>query len=105
MQFIHSGREALVMSIRKKAYIAFFLGAINFFGLLGWTQLFFPRFFWFALIPPVLAGIYTLSLHCPKCGTPIFKKPIKIFGEQFVMWGGLPPRKCQNCGFDLGGPN
>lgn len=91
------------MSVRKRAIIALSLGLMNAIGFLWWGVLADSRLVWGAVVAIVVTGIYGLSLRCPKCGTPIAKRKVRVLGETFTYWGGFwVPRECSRCGAPLG---
>ncbi len=86
-------------SLRKKAFFALFFAFINFLGGLGLTLYVDQRFVWLAVLLPVGAGIYTLTLRCQTCGTPMYKRKTQILGMDFTYWGGFTiPKNCSHCG-------
>jgi hypothetical protein len=95
--------EGVIMattSIRKRALIANGFAVMNSFGAMGGVALDFDqRFVWLAIVGAVGAGLYTVTLRCPRCGTPMMKRTARIFGMVFTYWGGFTiPKDCSQCG-------
>jgi hypothetical protein len=89
-------------SPRKRAFYAIAIAVMNFFGFLILTLYAHSAFIWPTILVPVAVGLYLLSLRCPNCGNRIFKRKVKIFGEEFTYWGGFSvPRSCSRCNADL----
>jgi len=87
------------ISLRKRAFIAIAFAVMNFFGGMGLAEFVDPRFVWFAILVPVGAGLYLLTLRCPQCGTPMGKRTGRIFDIEFTYWGGFTiPKDCSKCG-------
>jgi hypothetical protein len=89
------------VSLRKRAIVAICLAGVNFLGFLALTTTIDARFIWPTILIPLMGGAYLLSLRCPKCGTPIYKRKATVFGETFSYWGGFVPRRCSRCGDEL----
>jgi predicted MFS family arabinose efflux permease len=90
------------MSIRKRAFVAIALGIMNFFGGVAGGSILDRRLWWIAGVAPVAAGLYLLTLRCRVCGTPIYKRRVKLLGMEFTYWGGFTiPQNCSNCGSSL----
>jgi len=89
------------ISQRKRVLLAIGFAVINFFGFLAFTINVSNSFIWPTILIPVGAGIYLLSLRCPNCGAPIYKRRVKLLGEEFTYWGGFIPKKCSQCGKEL----
>lgn len=54
------------------------------------------------LIVGAAGGAYAMTLRCPRCGTPIFKRKRTIDGIEVTYWGGSwVPRTCSHCGLRL----
>lgn len=87
-------------SLRKRAIIADLFIFLNFFGAMGFVALDFDqRFVWLGILAAVGAGLYTLTLRCPRCGTPMMKRTTRIFDVVFTYWGGFTiPKDCSQCG-------
>lgn len=88
------------VSLRKRAFIAGMFVVLNFLGAMGFIGLGFDqRLVWLAILVAAGAGIYTLSLRCPRCGTPMMKRTGRIFDMEFTYWGGFTiPKHCAQCG-------
>lgn len=90
------------MSLRKKSLVAIIFAAINFMGSLSLAINVDKRFIWIAIILPIGAGIYLLTLRCEQCGAPIYKQKGKILGIDITYWGGYTiPKNCSHCGAKL----
>lgn len=86
------------VSLRKRAYYTIAIAAINFLGFLMLTVTISQIFIWPTILVPFGAGLYLLSLRCPKCGNRIYKRKVRIFGEEFIYWGGIfVPKRCSHC--------
>jgi hypothetical protein len=48
-----------------------------------------------------IGGTYLGHLRCSRCGTPIMKNELKIFGLNTHIWKPIPLKKCAKCGYDL----
>lgn len=48
-----------------------------------------------------LFGYLLFSLKCSKCGTPIVKNELHLFGVNTHMWIPIPRKTCANCGARL----
>jgi hypothetical protein len=46
-------------------------------------------------------GWYLMSLKCPKCGTPIMKNELIVFGINTHMWLPYPKKNCSDCGREI----
>ena len=101
MQMNRAARSSRGMSQRKRALITIGFAVINSLGFMAFTISVSPSFIWPTLLIPVGAGIYLLSLRCPDCGSRIYKRKVKLFGEEFTYWGGFVPKKCSHCGKEL----
>lgn len=89
------------MSLRRRALLAIGFAAISFFGFLM-PMAIASDAFWPTILIPIGAGFYLLWLRCPNCGTPIFKRRVRLLGEHFTYWGGFSvPKKCSQCGKEL----
>jgi hypothetical protein len=88
-------------SPRKRAFFAIAVAFINFFGFLILTMNINGIFILPAILVPVGAGLYLLSLRCPNCGNRIYKRKVKLFGEEFTYWGGFIPTRCAHCEHEL----
>ena len=94
-------KEIIVVttSMRKRAFIAIGFAVMNFFGGMGLAEFVDSRFVWLAFLVPVGAGLYLLTLRCPRCGTPIGKRTGRVFDIEFTYWGGFAiPKNCSQCG-------
>ena len=84
-------------NLRRKALYAMAIGLMNFFGFSllaayvdqGWLVA--------AIAIPVAAGIYLVTLRCPNCGRPIFKRRGQVAGVEVDYWGGWIPKTCSGC--------
>ena len=85
--------------LRKRATIANLFVVLNFLGAMGFVALDFDqRLIWLAIIIAVAAGVYTLTLRCPRCGTPMMKRTVRIYDMVFTYWGGFTiPKNCSQC--------
>lgn len=55
-----------------------------------------------AMIVVAAGGGYSMTLRCPRCGTPIFKRKRTVDGIELTYWGGFGiPRTCSHCGLRL----
>ena len=93
------------LTLREKAYLTELLllvGAFEFLTLAmdnsGWFVM--PFF-----IIIFICGTYLGRLRCPKCGTPIMKNELHLFGFNTHMWKPFPVKRCPDCGMDLTGPD
>jgi len=92
-------RNRLNMTLRQKAFLAIIFAVINFIGSISLALYVNQRFVWLVFILPAVAGIYSLTLRCENCGTPMYKRRIKIWDMEFTYWGGIRiPRNCSHCG-------
>jgi hypothetical protein len=88
-------------SLRRRAFYALFLAATNFLGFLILTVNVNQAFIWPTILIPAGAGLYLVSLRCPRCGTPIYKKKTRVAGIELTYWGGWIPRRCSSCGTEI----
>jgi hypothetical protein len=73
-------------------------------NVVGSTELIYNVSQWFLLtfFGGGLTFAYLLmSLRCPKCGTPIMKNELHLFGINTHMWMPIPRRTCADCGEHL----
>lgn len=90
------------MSLRKRAFLANVLFLVGIPATVGMFEIAAPRFAWLAVLWVAGAGLYTLSLRCERCGTPMYKRRITLLGAEFSYWGGFTiPKNCSNCGKDF----
>jgi hypothetical protein len=75
--------------VRKYAIVAIAIAAMNFVGFLTLATYVREQFIWPTIVIPGAIGIYLLLLRCPNCKTPIFKKKLRLFDEEFTFWGGI----------------
>lgn len=87
-------------TLRKRAFIAVLFAVLNFLGAMGVIALEVDqRLVWLAILIAVGAGLYTLTLRCPKCETPMMKRTSQIFDIESTYWGGFTiPKHCSKCG-------
>jgi hypothetical protein len=85
-------------SVRKKSIYAMAIATLNFFGFIILATSISNFFAIFAVGAPFICGILLLSLRCPVCGQPMYKRKIRIFGEEITYWGGFLPKRCSKCG-------
>lgn len=86
-------------SLRKKAFLAIFFTIINAIGT-GLLALYIDqRSIWLTILIVLGGGLYTLTLRCPNCGAPMYKRKTQILGMDFTYWGGFTiPKNCSHCG-------
>jgi uncharacterized membrane protein YfcA len=91
-----SGKQNV--SLRTRAFVAIVLVLASFLGSLGLTLYVDQEFVWLLLIITIVGGIYTLTLRCPICGNPMYKRRIQIWNMEFTYWGGFRiPKNCSRC--------
>ena len=73
----------------KSAIVAIFVAGVNYLGFLALTTTADARFIWPTIFIPLIGGAYLLSLHCPRCGTPIYKRKATIFRLNVFVLGWL----------------
>jgi hypothetical protein len=104
------------ISVRKRVIYALFIAITNFIGfVIGFV--FLPKdiesiylpdnyiliYFVSVILTQVCSILYIFSLRCPNCGNRIFKRRIKIFGNNFIYFGGINlPTYCNQCNYKLG---
>jgi len=89
------------LNLREKAYLTLLCFVGNSSGSLilahDVSRYFLITFF----IGGFAFGTYLMSLKCPRCGTPIMKNELRIFGFNTHMWKPIPRKNCSDCGEDL----
>ena len=90
------------MSIRTKAIVV----------VVAWPLLGFPlvvataalsSWFLLILVPLFIAlGVLSLTLKCPNCRWPVLNRKVHVAGFEPVFATPFAPRRCTNCGWDLG---
>lgn len=86
------------VSLRRRSLYALLLAGLNFIGFAILTVNVSHAFGWPMVLIPVVAGLYLLSLRCPRCGTPIYKRKATLAGIELTYWGGWRiPRRCSSC--------
>lgn len=89
------------LSLREKACLALLCLAGNSLGSIFLAQDI-SRFFVIAFLAGGIGfGRYLVSLRCPKCGTPIMKNELHVFGFNTHMWKPFPVKHCSKCGKDI----
>ena len=103
MTFRNRPPKKRTSSVRNRAAYASILLVLNFIGFgllignLNNEALVIPMLLVFAAI-----GLYTLSLRCPNCGTPIYWRKTTIVRFEYWSWSGpLVPKDCSACGAEL----
>jgi hypothetical protein len=89
------------MPVRKKAIYAIAIGFLNFVGFMILAKNVDEAFLFAAILVAAMAGLYSLTLRCPNCGNRIYKRKVRLFGEEFTYWGGFVPKRCSHCGEEL----
>jgi len=89
--------------IRKLAIVLLILILSNFFGG-SLLAVYYNQVFLWILALPIALSLWLVSLRCPRCRKPIYKKVKVVFGVTFTYWGGFNPipDKCDRCQFDFG---
>jgi hypothetical protein len=57
-------------------------------------------FFVAAAAGPVICGLLLKRLRCPRCGNPIYRNEVHLFGVTWEYWGSfnpMPPSRCWKC--------
>lgn len=88
-------------SLRRRSLYALFLAGSNFIGFAFLTVNVSHAFGWLMVLIPLGAGLYLLSLRCPRCGTPIYKRKATVAGIELTYWGGWIPRRCSSCSAEI----
>jgi hypothetical protein len=89
-------------SLRRRALYALLLAGLNFIGFAALTVNVSHAFGWPMVLVPAGAGLYLLSLRCPRCRTPIYKRKTTLFGIELTYWGGWRiPRRCSSCAAEI----
>ena len=89
-------------SLRRRSLYALLLALMNFVGFAFLTVNVSHAFAWPMVMIPAGAGLYLLTLRCPRCGTPIYKRRAKIGGIELTYWGGSRiPKRCSSCAAEI----
>ena len=91
----------LDLSRRQRAFLYLLLlvsNAIGSFELAQSVSRYFIATFFVGLL---LFAYLLMSLRCPKCGTPIMKNELHLFGINTHMWMPIPRKTCADCGARL----
>lgn len=86
------------LSLREKAYFTLVCLVGNAFGSIMLTLDVSKSFIVTFFLGTFIFGGYLGSLKCPKCGTPIMKNEIHIFGINTHFWKPIPLKNCTECG-------
>ncbi len=90
------------VSLRRRSLYALLLAGLNFIGFGVLTVNVSHAFGWPMVLIPVGAGLYLLSLRCPRCGAPIYKRKMTLVGIELTYWGGWRiPRRCSSCAAEI----
>ncbi len=55
----------------------------------------------YLVLSALVYGIYAFTVRCPRCGSPILLKPVRLFRVQIYYWSLVAPERCRQCGETL----
>ena len=87
--------------LRKTMFLLYALFVLGILGGYVLSELIDQRIVWFAWPIAIVSAIRLALLRCERCERYIFHRERKIGRSRFSSWGGLPPRRCPHCGWEL----